>query len=100
MWFEDYDLWVRMLQKGYKAANMPEYLVNVRADKNMFDRRGGVRYLKQEIKFEKYLLKINFINTYQFVINLFIRSIVRLLPNNVRSIFYNIMLRNKVTYED
>lgn len=100
LWFEDYDLWVRMLQKGYKAANMPEYLVNVRADKNMFDRRGGVRYLKQEIKFEKYLLKINFINTYQFVINLFIRSIVRLLPNNVRSIFYNIMLRNKVTYED
>lgn len=100
LWFEDYDLWVRMLQKGYKAANMPEYLVNVRADKNMFDRRGGVIYLKQEIKFEKYLLKINFITTYQFVINLFIRSIVRLLPNNVRSNFYNIMLRNKVIHED
>lgn len=100
LWCEDYDLWVRMLQKGYKAANMPEYLVNVRADKNMFDRRGGVIYLKQEIKFEKYLLKINFITTYQFVINLFIRSIVRLLPNNVRSNFYNIMLRNKVIHED
>ena len=95
LWFEDYDLWVRMLQKGYQAANIPEILVNVRADKDMFARRGGIKYIKQEIEFEKFLLKSSFINMCQFIRNLFIRIIVRLMPNSLRNIFYNIFLRKK-----
>ena len=95
LWFEDYDLWVRMLQKGYQAANISEILVNVRADKDMFARRGGIKYIKQEIEFEKFLLKSSFINMRQFIRNLFIRIIVRLMPNSLRNIFYNIFLRKK-----
>lgn len=95
LWFEDYDLWVRMLQKGYQVANIPEILVNVRADKDMFARRGGIKYIKQEIEFEKFLLKSSFINMCQFIRNLFIRIIVRLMPNSLRNIFYNIFLRKK-----
>lgn len=95
LWFEDYDLFVRILQKGYIAANIPEYLVNVRADKDMFTRRGGWQYLKQDYKFQKQLLKTKFIGKTVFIINITIRSIVRLIPNKLRSYFYKKFMRQK-----
>ncbi len=96
LWFEDYDLWVRMLQKGYIAANIPEYLVNVRADKEMFARRGGWQYLKQDYKFQNFLLKIGFTTKLEFLLNVVIRTVIRLIPNTVRSYFYEIFLRKKL----
>ena len=93
LWFEDYDLWVRMLQKGYIAANIPEYLVNVRADEKMFARRGGWRYLKQDYRFQQLLLNSTFITCKQFIRNIFYRSIVRIMPNKLRIIFYKKVLR-------
>lgn len=94
LWFEDYDLWIRMLQKGYIVANIPEYLINVRADEKMFARRGGWQYLKQDCKFQKQLLKTKFICKTDFLINITIRSIVRLIPNKVRSYLYKKILRD------
>ena len=93
LWFEDYDLWVRMLQKGYIAANIPEYLVNVRADEKMFARRGGRQYLKQDYRFQQLLLNSKFITCKQFIRNIFYRSIVRIMPNKLRIIFYKKVLR-------
>lgn len=93
LWFEDYDLWVRMLQKGYIVANIPEYLVNVRADEKMFARRGGYRYLKQDYRFQKFLLNSKFIICKQFIRNIFYRIIVRIMPNKLRIIFYKKVLR-------
>lgn len=93
LWFEDYDMWVRMLQKGYIAANIPECLVNVRADKDMFARRGGWQYLKQDYRFQKLLLKTKFIGKTDLIINITIRSIVRLIPNKLRSYLYKKILR-------
>lgn len=94
LWFEDYDLFVRILQKGYIAANIPECLVNVRADKDMFARRGGWQYLKQDYRFQKLLLKTKFIGKTDFIINITIRSIIRLIPNKLRSYFYKKILRD------
>lgn len=96
LWFEDYDLWVRMLNKGYKGENLPLYLVNVRAGNEMFARRGGWKYFKQDFKFQRYLLKINFISFSYFVFNVILRCIVRLIPSKVRLIFYRFILRNKI----
>lgn len=93
LWFEDYDLWVRMLQKGYIVANIPEYLVNVRADEKMFARRGGYQYLKQDYRFQKFLLNSKFIICKQFIRNIFYRIIVRIMPNKLRIIFYKKLLR-------
>ena len=93
LWFEDYDLWVRVMQNGYKCANIPEVLVSVRADQNMFARRGGWEYLKQDIAFQKYLLKIRHIDNVRFIINVFIRGIIRVVPNTVRIYFYRKILR-------
>lgn len=95
LWFEDYDLFVRILQKGYFTANIPECLVNVKADKDMFARRGGWQYLKQDYKFQKQILKTKYIGKTDFLINIIIRSIVRIIPNKLRSYLYKIFLRSE-----
>lgn len=96
LWFEDYDLWVRMINNGCKVANLPNILVSVRADKNMFARRGGWKYLKQDIKFQKFLLDIRYITKKTFFFNLVIRTIIRVIPNNLRNKIYVIFLRKHV----
>lgn len=93
LWFEDYDLWVRMIGRGFKTANISEILVSVRADKDMFARRGGRKYLKQEIEFQRFLLSNKFIGMLDFVKNIVVRSIVRMMPNELRILIYRKMLR-------
>lgn len=96
LWFEDYDLWVRMIQKSYQVANLPEYLVNVRADQRMFARRGGWKYLRQDMRFQTVLRKNGFINLVQYIKNITTRGFVRIMPNNVRILFYKVLLRKSV----
>lgn len=93
LWFEDYDLWVRIIQKGYKVENLPEYLVNVRADDDMFARRGGWKYLKQDMRFQLFLLKSTHISSLGFLLNCFMRTVMRITPNWLRVMIYKSMLR-------
>ena len=51
---EDYYLWIRMCLKKMKFSNIPEVLVNVRIGKEMYQRRGGLRYFKSENELQKY----------------------------------------------
>ena len=93
LWFEDYDLWVRIIQKGYKVENLPEYLVNVRADDDMFARRGGWKYLKQDVKFQLFLLQSNYVSSLGFLLNCFMRTVMRITPNWLRVKVYKSVLR-------
>lgn len=94
LWFEDYDLWVRLLQAGYKVANLPTVLVKVRADENFFERRGGLSYYRQELKFQRFLLKSKHISSVEFLFNIVVRGIVRFIPNKLRALFYKVFLRS------
>jgi len=44
---EDIYLWVRMLHSGSKCVNIGESLVYARIGHDMFERRGGLQYLKR-----------------------------------------------------
>ncbi len=96
LWFEDYDLWIRIIQKGYIVENLSEYLVNVRADDEMFARRGGWKYLKQDIKFQKFLYEIGFVGITQLVFNIMIRGTMRLIHPSVKVFIYKNFLRKMV----
>lgn len=91
--YEDYDLWVRMLMKGFKFANIDEVVVHVRAGYNMHRRRGGVSYANQEILMQTKFYKLGFIPYGRMLKNLMIRVPIRLVSNRVRSIIYNKFLR-------
>lgn len=96
LWFEDYDLCIRMLLKMKKMANMPEVLTFCRADKDLFSRRGGLAYIKQDLLFQQFMLKSGFINGVEFLFNCTIRSVVRIMPNDLRKFVYKTFLRSKV----
>lgn len=93
LWFEDYDLWVRMLQHGFRGANIQEILVSVRADAEMFARRGGIKYLQQDLKFQHFMKQIGYITTIEYYRNICIRTGIRLIPNQWRVWFYQRFLR-------
>ena len=94
LWFEDYDMWVRMIQHGYKVCNLPEVLVNVRADDEMFARRGGWKYLKNDLLFQKQLKDTGFINWMQYIRNVILRVTMRIIPNKLRLQIYKHFLRS------
>lgn len=98
-WFceEDTYLWLRMNLAGYKFANIPDYLVNVRVGKAMYQRRGGKKYFMSEAKLQKYMLDNKIIDFGTFTINVAKRFVVQiLLPNKLRSRVFQKFARKTV----
>ena len=93
LWFEDYDLYIRMLLAGFQMANVQDVLLYCRADNDLFGRRGGIKYLCQDIRFQKFMLHNKFIGAGEFVFNCTVRALVRLMPNGLRKWFYQTFLR-------
>lgn len=94
--FEDYYLWVRMAKDGNKFYNIPEPLVNVRGGLQMVERRGGIKYMKNIVRFQKVLKKNKIIAVPRLMINVFERLAVALIPNGARNMVYTKMLRRGV----
>lgn len=90
-YFEDYDLWIRIVQKGYKVSNIPELLVNARIGNDMIGRRHGFAYSKHEINFLKRQLKSGFISKSEYVKLVVKRVPVRLLPKRILKAIYKLL---------
>lgn len=90
---QDYQLWARLLVKGYKVANIQESLLFMRVSSALFKRRGGIDYGKIELAVQRDFFKMGFINRFEFVRNVSLRMIVRLMPNFFRKLFYMRFLR-------
>lgn len=89
--FEDYALWVKLIFYGKKFKNIPKVSVLVRADENMFKRRGGLKYIINEIKFRFFIIK--YIPNSKITLNLifgFLRVLVFASPSVLKRIFYKI----------
>jgi len=92
---EDYWLWVRMISKGYKFANLAQVLVHARAGAGLLERRGGMRYVKSEIIAQRLFFAAGFIAFPRVLSNLVLRVLPRLVPGSVRGIIYRIALRSR-----
>lgn len=97
LWFEDYQLWSKMIKKGFKFYNIQTPLVKFRVNDASFHRRGGGGYFSQEMKFQKFLLSSQFISFPQYLANIFFRGMPRLLPNNIRQLLYTQLLREQMS---
>lgn len=91
--FEDYYLWCRMAKINCNFYNIQEPLMNVRTGLSMINRRGGFKYLKSIINFEKKLFELKFINLHVFIFNILSRTFVALIPNKLRYLIYKKILR-------
>ena len=95
-WNEDYYLWIRMTMAGCKFANISEPLVNVRVGKDMYARRGGMRYFKSEAGIQRYMYGHKLISLPRYVVNVAIRFIIQvLMPNNIRGFIFQKLFRSK-----
>lgn len=97
-WFceEDYYLWLRMYLANMKFANLSESLVNVRVGKDMYGRRGGIKYFKSEARLQKYMYDNKIIGPITYVSNILKRFIVQvLMPNKLRGWVFKKFAREK-----
>ncbi len=82
---EDYYLWIRLAQNGYKFYNIQDNLVNVRVGEEMYQRRGGWKYFKSEAKLQRYMFKHSVISLPKYLYNVLLRFAVQvMMPNKLR----------------
>lgn len=93
---EDYYLWLRMMQNGATFANTGTVLVNVRVGKEMYRRRGGLKYFESEAKLQKYMLEHKIITFPIYAFNVVKRFILQvLMPNKIRGWVFQKFAREK-----
>ena len=88
-WFEDYDLWTRMIKNGAVCANHPDILVDVRTSADTYGRRRGMAYIRSEWRMQKQLKELGMTNRAEFLRNAALRIPVRLLPQKALAAVYN-----------
>ena len=91
---QDYELWMRLLDRGYTIANLPEVLVNARAGEEFYTRRGGLEYAKTEARLQWQFRRRRYIGTPTFLVNLLFRLPIRLAPKRLRGAVYSRVLRD------
>lgn len=92
--FEDYHLWIRMLENGAIGYNIQSPLLLMRANSAMYHRRGGISYVKKIMLFRNYMLKSGFCSKEDYFYTLLGHMTVSLVPNKIREKIYRRYLRN------
>lgn len=90
---EDYDLWNRMLAKGYKFYNLSDVLVRARTNQNRYNKRGGLKYCVTFIKLRYMQYRLGVLNKLELIKSLIGTMIMTLTPNWSRQIAYQFFLR-------
>lgn len=91
---EDYYLWLRMMKQGCKFKNLEDPLVNVRVGRNMYARRGGLKYFRSEAALQKYMLNEGIIRFPRFCFNVVVRWAVQvMLPDRMRRFLFQKLFR-------
>lgn len=96
LWMEDYNLFLRVIAKGYKVQNLADVLVYARIDNGMHGRRKGFQYIKSEKQLLDLKKQLKLQNPIHANILFLIRSVLRLVPSSLLGKFYNTFLRKKV----
>lgn len=94
---EDYALWCRLFQLGAKAYNLQTVLVHATAGRDMYKRRGGWRYAKAEYEMQKILVNTGLKHPLRAALDGCLRGSVYLLPDVVRGLIYEKLLRHRIS---
>ena len=94
-YFEDWDLFNRMLAIGCRAENIHEPLVAMRVTSDFYARRGGVAYLRHAWRFKRSQVRRGWFTPVDFVASFLPQAAVCLLPNVTRIAIYTKMLRKR-----
>lgn len=96
LWMEDYNLFLRVIAKGYKIHNLKDTLVYARIDNGMHGRRKGIQYIKSEKQLLDLKKKLKLQSPLYANMLFLARASFRLLPASMLGKIYNTFLRKKV----
>ena len=96
LWMEDYNLFLRVIAKGYKIQNLADVLVYARIDNGMHARRKGLEYIKSEKQLLNLKKQLKLQNPIHANMLFLVRSVFRLMPSSLLGKIYNTFLRKKV----
>lgn len=95
LYFEDWDLFNRMLACGCQADNLSEPLVAMRVSEDFYARRGGLQYLKYAKLFKKAQVKRGYFSNLDYLCSYLPHVVLCLMPNFLRAYLYRVLLRNR-----
>lgn len=89
-YLEDYDLTMRLIHDNPTKdfLNIQEPLVVMQTDDSSYLRRGGLLYVKTEFFLQVDFYKRGYLTKLELCRNIFVRNIVRVMPNSVRKLIY------------
>lgn len=87
-YFEDYFLWLKMINKNFIFKNINKVLVVSNINQNFYTRRSGLRYFKNYLFFLNKIYSKKYINIYEYMINFVIRFFIYILPLEFLIFFY------------
>ena len=93
---EDYLLFAKMLIAEMKFYNMKECLVNARGGSRMLAKRVGFSRIIQEFNLFWTFFKMGYINTFEFLRNVSLKFLLRVIPTWLRSWIYKKFLRKNI----
>jgi glycosyltransferase involved in cell wall biosynthesis len=94
---EDYDLWVRMINEGACVRNIDKVLTKASAGNDLFERRGGVDLLGDEVRLQKQLVESGLISLPRGAANVIMRGTMHVLPSKIKKYIYLNHLREEVS---
>ena len=97
-YLEDYDLTMRLIHDNPTKdfLNIQEPLVVMQTDDSSYLRRGGLLYVKTEFFLQVDFYRRGYISKVELCRNIFIRNIVRVMPNSIRKLIYKKKMRESV----
>lgn len=81
---EDYWVFTRMIANGARVVNLADPLVRYRVDAGAYERKGGVRQLRSELRLQRRLRAEGFTTWGEAARNVTVRGGYRLVPSSVR----------------
>lgn len=97
LFFEDYDLVLRMIRNGCVFHNIQENLVHMQVSDGFYGRRGDLRYLMNMLQFRFSAFKRGDIGFGDFLYATTAHSVVCILPNRLRTLIYQKLLRESAS---
>lgn len=94
-YFEDYQLWIKLLSAGYKGYNVQRVLLRMRTGGGMYSRRGGLKYFGHARKLERFKLETGFCSRLDHAKRLGAMFIFCIMPVKLRAALYGRLLRSR-----
>jgi len=89
LYMEDYNLWLRMIARGFNVVNLKSPLLKVRVANGMVLKRRGFNYIKSEFKIFQLKKELGIDSGISLYTNLMVRVFTRLIPKNVLGYIYH-----------